>query len=128
MLSTVLSISAYKNDRKRSGWFDRWGVPQTEGVSYILTAFAGVSETAIQQIAEPANVMDPNINVDSKITENRSAIPLFTIMIIPNGCNNGSLLRYIREYNGIRDNKGIQFLYYCNELPPSSKVLQIILS
>jgi hypothetical protein len=53
----------------------------------------------------------PFPGVDSNITENRSSIPTFTIDFTPNRSNKGSLLRYIQERNGIRDNNGSQFLY-----------------
>ncbi|MDF2664007.1 MAG: hypothetical protein K0Q94_6798 [Paenibacillus sp.] len=50
--------------------------------------------------------MDPNINVDCKITENRSAIPLFTIIItrmvvITEACS--VIFRSVTEYGTIEE-------------------------
>jgi hypothetical protein len=64
----------------------------------------------IHNIAEPAYVIDPTIYVDSKITVISSANPLFSTIFTAKDRYNGSLFRYIQDCNGIRDNKGIQFL------------------
>jgi hypothetical protein len=56
-------------------------------------------------------VIDPSIGVDCKIAENRSAIPLVMVIFTPNDRDNGSLFRYDREYNGIREDSGKPFRY-----------------
>jgi hypothetical protein len=60
-----------------------------------------------KKIAELAYAIDSITRFDGNRTENRSAIPLFSDMFTPRDRYNGSLFRYLREYNGIRDNNGI---------------------
>jgi hypothetical protein len=45
------------------------------------------------------------------ITENRSAIPLIMIIFTSKDGDNGSLFRYYREYDGIREHNGKPFRY-----------------
>jgi hypothetical protein len=52
--------------------------------------------TAIQQIAELEYAIEPSNRVDCKITENRSAIPLFMIIFTPKDRDKGFLFRYFQ--------------------------------
>jgi hypothetical protein len=65
----------------------------------------------VQQITELEDAIDPSPRVECKIKENRSAIPLFTIIFTPKARYRGILFRYLQASNGIRDNNGMQFLY-----------------
>jgi hypothetical protein len=65
----------------------------------------------VHKIAELAYLIAPIASVDSNITEHRSAIPLFTIIFTPKVRNSGSLCRYPRECDEIRNINGNQFLY-----------------
>jgi hypothetical protein len=81
----------------------------------------------IHKIAELEYAIDPSTRVDGKIKEDRSAIPLFTVIFIRKNQNNGSLFRKILECNGIRDNNGIQFLYLRKYIATtSSRELQVV--
>jgi hypothetical protein len=73
-----------------------------------LPALAG---PRIHQIAELEYVIAPSTPMESKITENRSAIPLFAIIFAPKVRNNGSQFLYFQKCDGNRDNSGIRFLY-----------------
>jgi hypothetical protein len=90
-----------------------------------LAAFQGIARARSIKIAELAYVIVPINGVDSKITENRSVIPLSLPIFTPKARNSGSLCRYIQECSEIRDNSGIQYRYYVKCVDrASSKGLQ----
>jgi hypothetical protein len=99
--------------------------PHNNGSQFLYSAVSLPISPGEIEIAEACSVIFRSTTEFGTITESSSFIPPFTPHFTPRARNNGSLFRYIQEYNGTRHNNGSQFLYYAVSLPISPRELEI---